>query len=287
MGFVGGGGLSSEENASLTNVPLTDAEEGIGQIYLAQQTGKTSPTFSNFKGDIFSTAAGYNGTIDTANTTATFNTNFYQNLILPYTISDLTEKITTNTNYVLVKTISTLNKKITSYTNQLKNDSASSSYPTYCYITFIYSDTTTANSVINSEYLTTYATKSYPNPNPSKTCSEIKVYLKVLTALNGYEKNDSMTATSEPSNLIVQTKTLTLDNTPNYFLITGKEATAGTGSVTADLSFDGGANYQTAINLREVQKITNKGSSFIGKLNLNGVGAGNTASMENWGIKFF
>jgi len=70
-------------------------------------------------------------------------------------------------------------------------------------------------------------------------------------------------------------------------MITANETIAGTGSVTYDLSTDGGLNFQTGLIEGDEITLTNVGSSLILKQNLNGVGAGNTATAKDWGVSIW
>lgn len=97
-----------------------------------------------------------------------------------------------------------------------------------------------------------------------------------------------VTAPVTPANSIVQTNEETITAGATKFQIfTWKPVTAGSGTITYDISFDGGSNYQTGISANTETTITNTGTGLIVKQNLNGTGAGNTAQASGFGVMFW
>lgn len=91
-----------------------------------------------------------------------------------------------------------------------------------------------------------------------------------------------------PANKIVQTDMQTLGSTPTSFQIFAwKDSTSGTGSVTGDVSFNNGTNYQTGIALDTATTITNTGDEMILKLNLNAGASNGAASAKGYGVLFW
>ena len=90
---------------------------------------------------------------------------------------------------------------------------------------------------------------------------------------------------ADPTNKIVQTNSITIPSGIAYHQIYSKKATAGSGAITYDISADGGSTWDTAQSLDNKNPFgATTGTSCIIKLNLNGVGAGNTAEAENYGL---
>jgi hypothetical protein len=90
---------------------------------------------------------------------------------------------------------------------------------------------------------------------------------------------------SSTSNGKVQTNMQTLSITPTKFQIFAyKKAYTGSGSITADISFDNGAHYQTGIALDTETLIVNAGNQMICKINcLQGSG---TSTLQGYGVLF-
>lgn len=95
-------------------------------------------------------------------------------------------------------------------------------------------------------------------------------------------------ATTESANQMVKTSATTVSSGYNRFqCYTYKKTTTGSGSVTYDVSFDGGSNYQTGIAENTVTTITNPGTSLIVKQNLNGTTATSGAKTGGYAIMFW
>jgi hypothetical protein len=93
----------------------------------------------------------------------------------------------------------------------------------------------------------------------------------------------------EIGDLKVQTNQLDLDYAPTHFQVFAwKPETEGTGSITADVSFDNGVNYTTA-NLDEPTEIPSgeQGTELIGRINLNAGASEGLASCKGYGVLFW
>jgi len=87
-----------------------------------------------------------------------------------------------------------------------------------------------------------------------------------------------------PSNKVVQTNKADLDFTPAFIQLYSKTTTAGSGAVTFDVSFDNGSTWDSTANALNTKIEVTDGSAkqMIIKINLNGVGSGNTAEIDDY-----
>lgn len=89
------------------------------------------------------------------------------------------------------------------------------------------------------------------------------------------------------SNLVIQTNAQAVEFAPTYCFVHVKDKTlAGTGSITYDISFDGGSTWDSTGNALDAKIAVTDGSSksMVIILNLNGVGAGNTALLKDYEV---
>lgn len=88
-----------------------------------------------------------------------------------------------------------------------------------------------------------------------------------------------------PANRIVQTNAITIPSGITNHQLYCKNALAGSGAITYDISADGGSTWDTgqALNSKNSFGATT-GTSCKIKINLNGTGAGNTAQADNYGV---
>lgn len=119
------------------------------------------------------------------------------------------------------------------------------------------------------------------------TLDEFRVYNSQLsgatiTTIYGYTYNISG---------IVQTNALTIPTltaNPTYFLIYCNQTIVGTGTVTADVSFDNGVTFTTGQAINTLNIITSTtGNKIVIKFNLNGASGGSSASIDDYGIIWF
>lgn len=86
---------------------------------------------------------------------------------------------------------------------------------------------------------------------------------------------------------IVETNAQSLAITPTAFQITGyAETVTGTGTITYDVSFDGGSHYLTAKVSGTRYAIVNTGTSMILRQNLNAGASAGSASAKGYSINF-
>ncbi len=236
--------------------------------------------------DIFSDSDGYDGTIDTANTDAVFDTDKYKNGAdgegVFQTNASQATSTSINPSFTKVKTL-TVNSLVTKGMNEIRINQTG--YQVTCKYKFIYADATPDAEVSNGHNTDSYAWKTYTNPNPAVEVATIEVWLaKQNGAATAYEQSDTLYKTFTITDSIVQTNAQSIDADPQGHQVFCHSSVAGTGSVTYDISFDGGTTWVTdqAVNTKNTS--VHAGSSMKVKLNLNGVGAGNTAEASDYAV---
>jgi hypothetical protein len=126
---------------------------------------------------------GRQDSVDTGSTTATFDTNKYRATIDTDVLdSDASEFQTTSTSYVTGATLTCDDLLVSSVQSDIKNLGGGST--TSLQITYNYTDLTTASSEFTTTS-TSYTTKSYVNPNPTKTVST--VLFEIKTSSGGFQ----------------------------------------------------------------------------------------------------
>jgi len=242
---------------------------------------------ANMVRDIFTDSTGYLNTIDAGNTTATFNTNLYNNYEKAYSGTSAAENATMSVTYVIEKTIniSAPYPFITTMGNQIKRTDDLGT--AYCKMTLTYDDDTTADTDEQTAAINGYQSKTYTNPNLTKKVKKVEVKVKSSHAdRNAYDKLTAISGTIT-SDYLVQTNMETLSSTPSKFQVYAYKPTlTGTGAIDCDVSFDNGAHYQ-AIGLDTSADITDTGTQLILKINLNEGASAGHSSAKGFGVLFW
>lgn len=97
----------------------------------------------------------------------------------------------------------------------------------------------------------------------------------------------SIISSGVPSDTIVQTNAITVTADPNAHQLFCHNNVAGSGSVTYDISFDGGSTFDVNQPLNTKNATIKTGSSMIIKLNLNGTGSGNTSESKDYATMLY
>jgi hypothetical protein len=295
---------SSSNNAGYESMI---AQISLEILRLSAEGTLTAPDYDNMFVDYFSDADGQDGTIDTGNTTAQFSTDSYKNGgSLDEAHGNALGSASTYTNKAGVKITPSVNVTLTQVTKNSNVDA------TTCYLmdsseSVIDSQTFTGNNATFSQSLTA-STKyiiavdkggaSYNNYRggvddfpKTKTNFEYTYGYEQGLASNGdynwYNEITSIETEAVPSDKIIQTNAQALEFAPAYIFIHSKDKTlAGTGSITYDVSFDGGSTWDSTDNALDSKIAVTDGSSknMIIKLNLNGTGSGNTASCKDYEV---
>lgn len=253
--------------------------------------------------DLFTDADGFLDTVDTGNTTASFDTNLYKNFgisgadnISTTTMNNVTS-ITTKRGAVITVKNPILLKTAT--TNQ-----PSGTAPTKWYLgktnggsEIASGDITTGTAIINQiltagiYYLTADNDgSSFDTPtNSADTYPYIGTNWEITNGVTGGNVWvwNGYTADGIVTDVLIQTNKQDLNIEPSNFQVYAhKQIISGTGNITASVSFDNGANYQT-VNLNTTTTITDKGDEMILKLNLNAGASNGLASCEGYGVMFW
>lgn len=261
---------------------LTALESAMNVLELQAASAITPGSYIGVEMDIFTDVDGFLDTIDTGNTTAIYDSvnELYDNKL----ISVSTERSIQSSSYVLVETISNVDSLLTKGTNYVKYSIGTGGAS--CRYKFIYDDAT--SDVVDSAYIgTTWTLITYTNPNPAKEVSTVEIYLTESSTGTAYEKNNLLYKTTG-TDLIVQINSQSItDGFEHYQISPFRGATSGTGSITADISFDGGTTYDTGVSVNTNHSIHNPGTSMIVKLNLNAGASSGTAEIKGWGVQLW
>ena len=228
--------------------------------------------------DIFTDSDGIDNTIDTGNTDARFNTDRYENK-KSSTKQNLTSGDYYHTTATVIKTFNNINGLVEQVTNILGGSWHNATG--YCYMRFYYDDATDDVSSTQSETDYNGISKTYVNPNPNKTVTQIEVYVWTSNGSNRVLERNTSFDYNYNDDCIVQTNALSIIADPVGVQIFCTNATTGNGSVDFDFKI-GSNNWQTGNALNEKIVNSDTGSTITLKLNLNGSGAGNTAEASDY-----
>lgn len=89
------------------------------------------------------------------------------------------------------------------------------------------------------------------------------------------------------SDSLVQTNAQSITADPTAHQLYCHNSLEGSGSITYDISFDGGSTWITDQEINTKNTSVHDGSSMIIKINLNGVGAGNTSEIKDYAIMLY
>lgn len=287
---------------------LLSIENALSILEIQAADTITPDTSAQIASEVFSDADGYNGTIDTGNTTASFSSDKYTNKPLS---AESTTFATTGSESGTGK--SGLKLTTSSACSIVSITKFSSSNATKAYIlnsskgvlaTADFSgDVATFATPYDLNASTTYyfavdkAGASYDSrPDESGVSYPVAQTYWSYTAglrVTGAEPTNmgylsSIAVLGSATDSIIQTNALTLPSTPAKFIIFAfRDTLVGTGTIDADISFDNGANYQTGISLNTETTITNAGAQMILKLNLNAGASTGTAEAKGYGVLFW
>ena len=274
----------------LSDLQRQQLEQNLNILINSVASSSTLNDWDDMFVDSFSDADGTSDTIDTANTTAVFNTNLYENKAVD-TEEQLNEVTGSERTFITKKTFN-LSPSIL-LDGAVSNEIAITSglYLTECRLKYTYADDSEDYSETESVTGTSnlYVAKTYSNPDGTGL-KEIKK-IEVQLTCNEYsylEKNTIVPfSLSAPIKLIVQTNAITCDTAQISHQVFSHNAVAGTGNITYDISFDNGSTYDTAqaLNTKNARSSTT-GTEMILKLNLIG-NKQNTATADDYGIMLF
>lgn len=297
-------GSSWIELTDSTNNPNLQmlGELSLQVLYLTADAALANPDYSAMFGDVFSDSGGFNNTINTGSTTAMFSTDVYTNAGTQSDAHGVTFDASGSTTDQTGFKINT---------NNACNLISVTKSPT-CTATKakIYSGQPTTGLIDTATFSGDVATFSSPVALTDETDYHVVVdkdgasytwhadtsvagypYTATNLDFTGSWHNGADTTTAfsivslqtsgTPANKVVVTNEITLDdNAVSYMVVALNKSTAGTGSITYDVTFGAGAP-QTGKQLNTLYTNTDAGNPVI-TLKLNGVGAGNTSQMGDY-----
>lgn len=294
-------------DVDLTEIEQIQLEQALNILINSVASSSTLNDWEDMFVDIFSDADGTNDTVDTANTTALFEVDKYKNEVLESSVVDahsvadlgtLAEHTalqgnTINTNFPIKITEVTKNTLCTATTCYIKNEAnellASATFvgndATFnCSL----SDATTYKIVFDSggdPYTYQYsATTEFPINDTNFNWTGISGSGATLNMRNVFSVTSQVLINE---NKLIQANAQVIDADPQGHQLYCHNAVAGTGNITYDISFDGGTTWITDQPINTKNTSVHTGSSMVTKLNLNGVGAGNTAEAEDYAVMLY
>lgn len=250
----------------------------LGNLHLTLLYQSVNSTTQNFKGDVYTDANGWLNTIDTPNTTALFYSNYYASLEIVY--SNPSEVTTTSTSYVVVKTFN-VDKKIYYITSKIRH--AHDAYVVSLKVRFTDVEGSWETEEVSSTGKSNVSVIRF-NPQPERIPTTVEIMLKSSNSNYEAKERNTMLFGAPATPVIVQTNPQSIQSGFQNFVIIANEETSGTSSVTYDVSFDGGTNYQTGLVSSQIYEIENPGTSLILKQNLNPGENADLAKTYDWGI---
>ena len=312
MGFSGGGGGVSQEQAAILNIALNM----FLQEAIFRQKG-TYTGYDNLFSDNLTTAAGANGTINTGSpTTAHFISNKYANggatgTTETYTGSDTNTQgtVTSLTMNFTAKTYGYMSAVLINFNNTSgtvtlsivqngvtlasKSFSGSGVY-TCSFASTDYSGMLSPSVASGAFQITATATTGSFNTQGSLSFSgttwSCSSQTMIATQISGTAYTYTFTQQFPYTNTIIQTNALSVPaNTqnPNYFLVYPNYTVTGTGNVTFDVSFDGGSTWMIGVSINKPVAISTTNTNSIEcRINLNAGASSGSATCDAWGIAF-
>jgi hypothetical protein len=284
-----------------TSISLA-GRNALNILDLTAQSSLTAGINGNFERDTYTDSDGYLGTIDTGSTTANFNNPAYsttetitrahgqslginqgrtdkQGIYITVGGSDLIlHSITKNTNDDATKGYLTNSSDVVIASGNFVNNVCVFSTPQT-----LSASTTYGIAVDNAGVDWTSRRTDAISPYPIASTG-----FNWVGQINGDNRFiysvDSIQIVTGNSDGIVQTNAQTIESGFTHFMIVSNEETTGTGSVTYDISFDNGSNYQTGLESFQQYEIEDTGTDLILKQNLNAGASNGTASAYNWGV---
>jgi len=311
------GGRIVPTTVDVGGASLTAMESALNTLELQAASSITPGNYVGIKMDTFKDSDGYLNTISTGSTTASYSgvgTGSYLNgwSETPLTISmdssysygnsNISGNFTAyHTGYITsipfklhttTGAPNTYRINIVQNGNTIATKTITLSTTTLTYMTLTSSDYTSpinpgtfnVNVVLESGT----ATREYDDFSASGYSNALWNANNVYYMMCGTSAGATWQYTPIITNRIICTNTITLPSSfSNFQIIAFRGITNGTSSITADVSFDNGLHWQTGMSLNEDHSITYPGTSLIVKINLNGIGAGNTSSCKGYGVQLW
>jgi len=125
----------------------------------------------------------------------------------------------------------------------------------------------------------TFTNGTYVN-TVEDTATRTDVYISIISITSG-----TFTGDITPANKIIQTNSFTIPSGITHHQLFCNNTLAGTGSINYDFSADNGSTYDTGQALDTKNTFAGTiGTTAILKINLDGVGSGNTSEASNYAL---
>ena len=298
----------------LSDLQRQQLEQNLNILINSVASSSTLNDWDDMFVDEFTDADGTSNTIDTGNTTASFEGDNAHGKALTSNANysgfggvkiEAKEDITI-TNVHKKTQVTGANAKIYAYTDgsALGSELASASWTgddatfdlavasgVKVYVGTItagtsahYRDATGTSFPLEKEQITYLSGAGSQSGFAENTMEDIESITTTPSTPSNYSNDDAGT----PADLIIQTKAITCVTAQTHHQVFCHNTTTGTGAITYDISFDNGSTWDTAqsLNTKNARGGTT-GTQMILKLNLNGVGDGNTASADDYGVMLF
>lgn len=283
------------------------AQQDINILINSVAASSTLNDYDEVFVDIFSDADGASNTIDTGNTTAGFFTNKYKNYELAAEQTDVhggtmvdggaispKQGIIGETNFGLSNIIITKSTSCNATHAYIESEDGLTEHEKVAFVGDVATFTYECANATKYRFVADKEGASYTRyMDGSMSYPIAQTNMDFTTGISGGEsaayvgnivsiKSRSFTT---PANKIIQTNAITIASGITGHQLYCKNATAGTGAVTYNLSADGGSTWDTAQALNSKNAFgATTGTSCILKINLSGTAAGNTAEASNYGI---
>jgi len=293
----------------LTYIDKQQLEQDINILINGASASSTLNDYDDMFIDIFTDTSGYDNTVDTGNTTASFSTNKYANGGSATDAHGQSSWSTaeTQTGKTGVKIHTNMACSLLSFTKEGSSDSTvgyllDSSKATIASANFVGNVCTfsTAQSLSNNTDYFLATDKGGAGHAIRATSAEAFPYNKTkinfTSSLNHngdvstvYKVLDVISATFEDASVdkIVQTNAITITANPIGHQVYCHDTTSGTGSVNYNISFDGGSTWITGQSLNTKNTSVHAGSSMILKLNLNAGASAGLAEAKDYAIMLY
>lgn len=254
--------------------------------------------------DIFTDANGYDGSVDTGNTTAVFNTDKYEAAATDVYGPALADSGSHNTT-TITGTINapgffsgikgkigsgsgpvTITIKKGAATIATKGGTWSSTLSEVTLTSGDYNETFEAGDTYSIVIYTQYDLHTY-NSSQSKSGGAFDFTSQEVNS-NANSADDMITyKTNAAASFVVQTDMQTISANPAGHQVYCHNATTGSGSITYDISFDNGSTWVTGQSLNTKNTSVHNGSQMIVKLNLNTTSATDTATADDYAVMLY
>ena len=291
-------------------------QNGLNILDNTAQATLTAGTNANFIRDIYTDSTGYLNTIDTGNTTATFDTDKYINSLtanysqtFDVSAQDTSpEGLTFNSTGTKMYVIGDANNSVYEYDLSTAWDISTATYSqtfsiatqdispkgvafnstgTKMYVLgdandSVYEyDLSTAWDISTATYSQTFDVSAQDTTLEGVAFNSTGTKMYVI----GNDNNSVYEYDLSISNKIAQTNAQTIaSGYTNFMIVSSNETTSGTGTIDYDISFNGGTNEQTSLSPFTEYSITDAGISLILKQKLNAGESEGSAEATNYGV---